>query len=219
MLKIYGIVKSRAARVIWLAEELAIPYERVPVDYRGGATRTPEFLAVNPLGHIPAIDDDGLLLSESMAINLYLVRRHPEAEVSPRGLVEEGRCLTWTLFAVNELESAALTVLSHGKTLPAERRDPQRLAQARGAVRPPLAALERTLAGASPMAVEQGVAQDWLLGARFTVADLNVAAIVEWIRSACPDVLEAFPRVNAWLDRCHARPAFAHLREMRRAES
>ncbi len=218
MLRIYGIVKSRAVRVLWLAEELAIPYEWIPVDYRGGATRQPEFTAINPLGHIPAIDDDGLLLSESMAINLYLVRRHPDAAVSPQGLVEEGRCLNWTLLAVNELEASALAILAHAKTLPPERRDANRLGRARGAVRPPLAVLESTLAGASPLAAVAGQAQPWLLGERFTVADINVAAIVEWIR-AQPDLFDEFPRVAAWLERCHDRPAFARVRAMRRAET
>ena len=218
MLRIYGIVKSRAMRVLWLVEELAVPYEWIAVDYRSGGTRQPEFLAINPLGHIPAIDDDGLLLSESMAINLYLVRRHPQAEVSPKGLVEEGRCLNWTLFAVNELESSALAILAHGKTLPPERRDANRLGRARGAVRPPLAVLEQALAGSNPLSAIRGQAQDWLLGDRFTVADINVAAIVEWIR-AQPDVFDEFPRVAGWLDRCHQRPAFARLRAMRRAES
>ena len=74
-LKIYGTVKSRTARTLWMAEELGIPYELVAVDYRARETRTPAFLAINPNGHVPAVDDGGLRLHESMAINLYLARR------------------------------------------------------------------------------------------------------------------------------------------------
>ena len=76
MLKIYGIPRSRAFRTLWMAKELGIEYENVPIDMGKGETRTPEYLAINPNGHIPAIDDDGFVLWESMAINLYLARRY-----------------------------------------------------------------------------------------------------------------------------------------------
>ena len=83
MLTIYGVYRSRASRNIWLAEELGIPFKQVPViqHYRtvpAGMlhTQSPEFLKVNPNGHIPSIDDDGLVLHESLAINLYLARKH-----------------------------------------------------------------------------------------------------------------------------------------------
>ena len=71
-LKIYGISASRAIRPLWVAEELGLSYEHVPVPYQGGATRTPEFLALNPNGHIPVVDDDGIIVWESMACALYL---------------------------------------------------------------------------------------------------------------------------------------------------
>ena len=83
MLTIYGVYRSRASRNIWLAEELGIPFKQVPViqHYRtvpAGMlhTQSPEFLKVNPNGLIPSIDDDGLVLHESLAINLYLARKH-----------------------------------------------------------------------------------------------------------------------------------------------
>lgn len=222
MLRIFGTINSRTARTIWMAEELGVPYRLEAVDFQTRQTRSPEFLAINPNGHVPAIDDDGLRLSESIAINLYLARKHADSPIAPRGLVEEGRTLTWSLFAVNELESSALAVLMHGRILPAERRDAGKLARARGALGPPLGVLELTLAGGGPMAGPPGRADDepaapqpYLIGQRFTVADLNVASVLDWARAA-PDLLKAYPGVSAWLQRCFARDAYGRVRAMRR---
>ncbi len=86
MLTIYGVYRSRASRNIWLANELGIPFRLVPVMQRYRLppeeaervlnTRSPAFLKINPNGHVPSIDDDGLVLHELLAINLYLARKH-----------------------------------------------------------------------------------------------------------------------------------------------
>ena len=83
MLKIYGIPRSRAFRTLWMAKELGLDYENVATDMGKGETRTPEFLAINPNGHIPAIDDDGFVLWESIAINLYLAKKHASGSLYP----------------------------------------------------------------------------------------------------------------------------------------
>src|SRR5438445_3431194 len=74
-LKIYGVARSRAARVLWMAKELGLDYQHIKVDFATGETRAPAHLALNPNGHVPVIDDDGFILWESMAINLYLDRK------------------------------------------------------------------------------------------------------------------------------------------------
>ena len=102
-----------------MVEELGVPYELVPVDYVAKQTRTPAFLAINPNGHVPVIDDDGFTLHESMAINHYLIRKHADSPIAPRGLEEEARCLSWSFWVVTEVEATALTVLMHGAILPA----------------------------------------------------------------------------------------------------
>ena len=205
MLRIYGTINSRTARTLWMAEELGLAYDLVQVDYVAKQTRTPEFLAINPNGHVPVIDDDGFCLHESMAINHYLVRKHADSPIAPQGLEEEGRCLSWSFWVVTEVEAAALTVLMHGAILPAARRDPQKLARATGALRPPLGVVEQALATGP-----------YLLGGRFTVADLNVAAVLDWTRAA-PALLAEFPLTRAWLQRCLERPAYRRIKAMRKA--
>ena len=222
MLRIYGTIKSRAARTLWMAEELGLAYELVPIDYRARQTRTPEFLAVNPNGHVPAIDDDGLRLHESMAINLYLARKHASSTLAPQDLAEEGRCLSWSFWTMTELEAPALTVFMQTKALPLEKRDPDKLSRAAGALRPPLGVLEKTLGNLGQSAGELGQSeasgnarQPYLLGERFTVADLNVASVLAWVRAA--PLLAEFPLAGAWLERCLHRQAYRRLEAMREA--
>ena len=76
MLHIYGSANSRAVRVIWMAGELGISYEHKDWLPRAPETKTPEFRTLNSNGRVPTIDDDGYVLAESMAINLYLAKKH-----------------------------------------------------------------------------------------------------------------------------------------------
>src|SRR5258707_14097236 len=108
MLTIYGVYRSRASRNIWLANELAIPFKQVPImqHYRlkeplpAGVvhTKSPEFLKVNPNGHIPTIDDDGYVLHESLAINLYLAKKHG-GPLAPANVPEDGDMSMLSLWA------------------------------------------------------------------------------------------------------------------------
>jgi len=86
MLKIYGVARSRAFRVLWMAQELGLDYQHVKVDFASGETREPGFLALNPNGQVPVIDDDGFILWESMAINLYLAKKYGAGEFYPTRL-------------------------------------------------------------------------------------------------------------------------------------
>ena len=76
MLRIYGSVKSRTIRVLWMAGELGLQYDQKDWLPRAPETQTPEYRALNANGRVPTIDDDGFILSESMAINFYLAKKH-----------------------------------------------------------------------------------------------------------------------------------------------
>src|SRR6185437_3394897 len=82
-LKIYGVARSRTFRTLWMAKELGLDYEHVKIDFATGDTRTPAHLALNPNGHVPVIDDDGFVLWESMAINLYLAKKYGAGTLYP----------------------------------------------------------------------------------------------------------------------------------------
>jgi glutathione S-transferase len=203
-LKIHGIAASRAARPLWLLEELGVPYEHVSKSYLGGATRTPEFLALNPNGHIPVLEDDGIVVWESMAITLYLARKFG-GPLAPANLAEEAEVLRWTFWSVTECEKDALSVLMHRVAMPADKRDPALSDQAEGNLARPFSILNAHLAN-----------RPWIAGDRFTVADVNVASVLAWAQVS-RKLMEANPQLADWLKRCQERPAQQKVRAMAKA--
>ncbi len=192
-LRIYGVPRSRAFRTLWMAEELGLPFELVPIHQRDAAGDA-ALRRVNPNGRIPAIEDGDVTLWESMAINLYLARKHG-GPLAAADLVEDGRILQWSFWAATECEAPALRLLRHRFLLPeADRREEEATAGLRALARP-LEVLEGELA-----------TREHLVGGRFTVADLNVASILVWLRTAKAD-LRPWPAVGGWLGRCLRRPA------------
>lgn len=212
MVTIYGVYRSRALRNIWLCEEAGLPFRHVPVlqNFRAGAegtmhSRSPEFLRINPNGGIPAMEDDGLVLSESLAINLYLARK-AGAPIGPADAREDGLMLQWTLFGATEIEPRSIQILYNRVQLPPEKREEAKVTEAVAALRTPFAALDAALAGSG-----------FLVGGRFTVADINIAEVVRYVLPA-PEALEGAPRVKAWLAACHARPAWKKIMARREEE-
>jgi glutathione S-transferase len=206
-LKIYGIAASRASRPLWVAQELGLAYEHIAQPYQDGATRTPAFLALNPNGHIPVVDDDGVLVWESMACSIYLAERfRGDAATTLAALnhAEQAEILRWSFWVVTECEKDALTYLMHKVVMPAERRKPELALEAQQRLLPALRVLEQHLQGRS-----------YLAGERFTVADINVASVLAWVQRAEP--MAQLPRLSDWLQRCLARPAQQQVRALARA--
>lgn len=196
MITLYGITASRAFRCLWMLEELGLPYHREKIDYRGGELRSPEYLSINPNARIPALKDGDHVLSESMAINLYLARRYgTEKRLWPDSPESEGLALQWSFWVMSEIETHLLALLMHKRMLPTNKRDPDRASRSEGILRAPLQVLEQALAG-----------REYLVDERFTVTDLNVAAVLSWTRPARYS-LRSLPQTQAWLDRCLDRPA------------
>ncbi|MCC6848132.1 MAG: glutathione S-transferase family protein [Deltaproteobacteria bacterium] len=198
MIKVYGVPMSRAMRVLWALEEVGQPYELVPTHFLTDA-HSPEYLKINPNGRIPALRDGELVLFESLAINLYLARKYGQM-LWPKAVADEGRAYQWSIWALTELEGPVITTLMHRMFLPEAQRDPKKADEAAEGFKKPLAVLDGTLAG-----------RQWLAGAEFTIADLNVASVLMLAPMANLD-LSAAPHAAGWLARCTARPALAKAR-------
>jgi glutathione S-transferase len=214
-LKIYGIGPSRAARPIWTALELGVPFDLISTPYAGGATRTPEFLAVNPNGHIPVLIDEraegAITVWESMACALYIARVHGKADgqtLAPATPREEAEALRWSFWTVSELEADALTVLMHRMAMPEDQRKPELADKAESRLKVPLAVLEKHLQA------QHTKGEAYLAANRFTVADVCVASVASWVRPAAA-LLAQYPAVSSWLKVCLDRPAQAQARAMK----
>jgi glutathione S-transferase len=196
-LTIYGSPRSRTMRVLWTAAELGLSYEHIPLAWNDPALKAPAFLSLNPAGTIPVIVDDGFALSDSLAINLYLAKTYGASGAEPlwpAGPRAEAETWRWSLWAQGHLEP---WVQGDVRTAP--------LHDAAGSLvlamaQPGLAHLERTLADRA-----------WLIGDHFTVADLNICAVLSPSRTAKLD-LDSFPRLRDWLAECYARPAAVETR-------
>jgi glutathione S-transferase len=199
-LKIYGVPQSRASRALWLAHELGLDFENVPIHFADGGTKTADYLEINPNGRVPAIDDDGFRLWESMAINLYLAQKYGAGKLWPETLEDQARATQWTFWVMTECEKPVLAILFNVAVLPEEKRDPKVVEKSTEELQRPFKVLEQALADS-----------DYLLGDAFTIADLNVAAVLAWAKMARFD-FTAYPNIKDWLDRCLKREAAVKAR-------
>ena len=194
---IYGSPRSRTMRTLWAAEELGLDYELRRIEWDDPRLKQPEFLAINPAGTIPVIVDDGFALGESLAINLYLTRKYGaagEGALYPGDLDGQAQAWRWTVWAQGQLE-------------PWVQRDVL-WAEALGPARAAGAPLRDRALGLLDSELS---ARPWLIADRFTVADLNVAAVLSPSRAESLD-LRARPAVSDWLARCYGRPAARTVR-------
>jgi glutathione S-transferase len=200
MLTIYGAAKSRAVRVLWMAGELDLEFEHKDFLPRSPGTRTPEFLALNPNARVPVIDDDGFILSESMAINLYLAKKH-RSPLYPTDAQHEALAIQWSLWETDRLDRQIVNYVRHTKDNPEAERDVTVAEAAWKEVVPALDVLESALTKSA-----------WLAGPAFSVGDLNVASAL--FRALSMDV-QKWPHVETWLNQCWGRPAAKRVRAMR----
>ncbi len=207
MLKIYGFARvnkmargnTRDLRVLWAAEEMGLPYEIVGMDHPNHDLDSPAYRALNPFGQIPAIDDDGVVVTESGAILLYLARK--SGKLLPRDLPGEAQVLRWSVTALNTIELPLLSLwfvnLNEGKgTKPS--------AALHGWAEMRLKQLDGWLAD------RQFVATD-----EFTVADILMTHVLEV--GTDPELLKPCSNIIAYRARCTERPAWKKTLDAYRA--
>jgi glutathione S-transferase len=199
MLRIYGAARSRGVRTLWIAGELGLQYEHLDYAPRSPATRTPEYLALNPNGRVPTIDDDGFVLSESMAINLYLAKKH--GKLYPADAKHEALAWQWSFWEVDRLDRQQTLYANHASLLPEAQRDAAVARSTWEEIAAALDVLELALGKST-----------WLAGPEFSIADLNVASAM--VRALGFD-LGKWPKVHAWLHKCWDRPAAKQALAMR----
>lgn len=191
-LTIYGSPRSRTMRVLWLAAELGLDYEHVPLAWDDPALKQPDFLKINPAGSVPVIVDDGFALSESLAICLYLAKKHGStgpAPLYPAAPEAEAEVWRWCLWAQGHLEP---WVQRDARMIPLRAVAGEEILAQTSA---PLTQLEQALA-----------TRDGLIGDHFSIADFCVCSVLSPSRTVHLD-LEPYPALRGWLERCHGRPA------------
>jgi len=195
---LYGASNSRALRSIWAIEETGIDYDHVPTNYME-QSKTAEYLAVNPNGRVPALVDGDLVLFESMAINLYLAKTYG-GDLYPSEPGDQARAVQWSVWGISEIEPLQMRIVVQKFFVPEDKRNLKTIESAVKGLQQPLGVLDRHLA-----------AQPFLLGEDFTIADLNLAAVMALLRQTKTDYAE-HANVTRWAKACYDRPAYARAR-------
>jgi len=197
-MKLYFAPRTRAIRPRWLLEELGVPYELVRLDLARQENSTPAYLAVHPLGELPALVDGEVTLLESLAICLYLADRFPEKHLAPRmGSAERGPYYQWMAFAEVSLDPEVMAFYRHAQ-LPEEQ-------QADAHSNEELAK-HRTRLTAVLDVINGGLGdREFLVGGAFTAADVVMASILHLANTL--KLLDGHPRLVEYVRRHSQRPA------------
>ena len=199
MLRIWGRVNSvNVKKVLWLAEELGLKYERIDAGMQFGMVNTPEYRKMNPNSLVPTIDDDGFVLWESHAIVRYLAAKHGAGTLWPADLkqrADSDRWMDWTFTF-----QAALRAVFWGLVrTPPEKRDPQAIEDGRRKCAELLAIPDHYLAS-----------KPYFAGNSLTIGDIPLGCHVQlWMR--LPIERPAHRNLQHWFDRLCARPAFKKI--------
>lgn len=201
MLKLYGFSKvgagarghTRDLRVLWALEELGMPYEIMGMDYPAHDLNTDAYRKLSPFEQIPAIDDDGVVLSESAAIVLYLARK--AGKLIPKDPAGQAQVERWCFVALNTMEMPLMSLLILG-WMGEKDNAPKLGGFLEGWIHKRMKQLDNWLEG-----------REYIATTEFTVADLLVAHV---LRSGVKDpaFVDPYPNVVAYRDRCLARPAW-----------
>ena len=195
MMKLYWSPRSRSFSSLWLMEETGQPYERVLTDISTGAQKTPEFLAINPMGKVPALSDGDATLAEAAAICAYVTERYPQAKLAPPpGDPLRAKYLYWLFFAPGCIEPAMVQVATKIEMNP--------VAAGWGNAQLVFDVLDAALAKGP-----------WILGEPFSAADIAIGSGLNFAVRLFK-MVPARPSFDAYIARCAARPAFQRAEKL-----
>ncbi|WP_438004010.1 glutathione S-transferase family protein [Sorangium sp. So ce321] len=192
-MKLYEFAPTRSIRVRWVLQELGVEFESVIVNLAVGGHRSPEFLEVNPAGKVPALVDGDLVLTESVAIVLYLAEKYPDKGLLPADLQQRAQVYRWLLFAATELEQPLWRIARHTFLYPEDQRLPAEVALAGKDFKAMAEVLEKHM--------QQ---RQFVVGDGLTVADIVMAYTLDWAKEA--RLLDGFPQLVAYMERMYTRP-------------
>jgi glutathione S-transferase len=189
MIKLYWSPRSRSFSAIWLLEESGLPYERVLTDISTGAQKAPEYLAVNPMGKVPGLQDGDAALGEAAAICAYIADRYPETGLAPTVTDPlRARYLQWLFFSPSCIEPAIIQIYTKLEVPPST--------AAWGSATQTFDVLDAAL--------QKG---PWILGEKFSAADITIGSGLNFAVRLFK-MLPSRPSFDAYLERIVARPAF-----------
>ena len=192
-MKLYEFGPTRSIRVRWTLQELGADFEPIRVNLLAGEHRRPEFLKINPAGKIPVLVDGDLVLTESVAIVLYLAEKYSHKGLLPAGLNERAQVNRWLLFAATELEQPLWRISRHTSLYPEEQRLPGDVILASGEFKDMASVLEKHMQG-----------RQFVAGDSVSVADLVMAYTLDWGNEV--KLLDGCPQLLAYMKRMYARP-------------
>lgn len=198
-MKLYWSPRTRSFTALWLMEETGQPYERVLVDLATGGQRTPEYLAVNPMGKVPALQDGDATMAEAAAICAYVAERYPDAKLAPPvGDPRRAKYLYWLFYGPGCIEPAIVQLATKIEMNPvaAGWGDAQRVIDVLDA------------------ALQKG---PWLLGEEFSAADIVIGSGLNFgVRLF--KMIPSRPSFDGYIARCMARPAFQRAEKIAAGE-
>jgi glutathione S-transferase len=193
LMQLYEFSPTRSIRVRWTLQELGVDFESVTVNLVAGENRHPEFLKINPAGKIPVLVDGELVLTESVAIVLYLAEKYPEKGFLPTDLKDRAQVNRWLLFVVTELEQPLWRITRHSSLYPEHLRLPAEISLARRDFTDMAAVIEDHMQG-----------RDFIVGNGVTVADFVCAYTLDWANEV--RLLDGCPQLRGYMEQMYARP-------------
>jgi glutathione S-transferase len=191
-MRLYEFAPTRSIRARWILQELDVGFEAVSVNLATGEHRKPEFLELNPAGRVPVLVDGDLVLTESVAIVLYLAEKYPDRGFIPAALDLRADLYRWVLFAVTELEQPLWRIAKHTTLYPEQDRLPADVVLARRDFLPMAAVLEKHMKG-----------RTYVVGDRVTAADFVLAYTLDWAGEI--QLLGECPALRNYVERMYDR--------------